>query len=86
MCLVYGGELFDVLHYQDENGKWSSGIPEDHAKFYAMIIADTLEYMHRKSLVYRDLKPENVLIDREGYPVICDFGFGKYADCCPQFV
>lgn len=77
MRLVYGGELFDVIHCQNEDGTWSSGIPEDHAKFYAMLIADTLEYIHRKQLVYRDLKPENVLIDRQGYPVICDFGFGK---------
>ncbi|CAJ1942794.1 unnamed protein product [Cylindrotheca closterium] len=80
MRLVYGGELFDVIHYKTENGKWSSGIPEDHAKFYAMMIADTLEYMHRKQFVYRDMKAENVLIDRDGYPVICDFGFAKYVE------
>jgi hypothetical protein len=79
-CLVHGGELFDLLHCQNEDGTWSSGIPEEDAKFYALMIADTLEYMHRKQFLYRDLKPENVLIDKDGYPVICDYGFGTFID------
>lgn len=81
MRLVPHGELWDRIHVEDEQGNWSSGLPEDHAKFYAMSIADTLNYMHSKGIVYRDLKPENVLIDASGYPVIVDFGFAKY---CPE--
>ena len=77
MGLVYGGELFDVIHSEQEDGTWTSGLPESDSKFYAMVLTDTLDYIHRKHFVFRDLKPENVLIDREGYPVICDFGFGK---------
>jgi hypothetical protein len=77
MSLVYGGELFDVIHTENDDGTWNSGIPESDAKFYALVVADTLDYIHRKQFVYRDLKPENVLIDKDGYPVICDFGFGK---------
>ena len=77
MGVVHGGELFDVIHHQDEDGLWSSGIPEAHAKFYTMVISDTLDYIHRRGFVFRDLKPENVLIDKDGYPVLCDFGFGK---------
>jgi serine/threonine protein kinase len=46
-------------------------------KFY-MAIADALAYMHRSKYVFRDLKPENVMIDRFGYPVVIDFGFAKY--------
>lgn len=76
MGLVYGGELFDVIHTEQEDGTWSSGLPEADAKFYAMVIADTLDYIHRKQFVFRDMKPENVLIDKDGYPIICDFGFG----------
>ena len=56
MGLVHGGELFDVIH-TEQDGVWSSGIPEGDAKFYAMVLTDTLDYMHRKQLVYRDLKP-----------------------------
>jgi len=78
MGLVHGGELFDVIHSEQEDGTWTSGIPESDAKFYAMVIADTLDYIHRKQYIFRDLKPENILIDKDGYPIICDFGFGKF--------
>lgn len=36
--------------------------------------------MHSKSIVYRDLKPENVLIDKAGYLKLTDFGFAKYIE------
>ena len=36
------------------------------AKFYSLIIADTISYMHRRNILFRDLKPENVMIDNEG--------------------
>jgi hypothetical protein len=78
MGLVHGGELFDVIHQQGDDGLWYSGMPEDHAKFYTIVITDTLNYIHRKQYAFRDLKPENVLIDIDGYPIICDFGFGEW--------
>jgi hypothetical protein len=48
------------------------------AKFYAFLLADTLSFIHSKKYVYRDMKAENVLIDDDGYPILCDFGFTKY--------
>jgi len=41
------------------------------------LIADTIAYIHRKNVLFRDLKPENVMIDSDGYPNIIDFGFAK---------
>jgi protein kinase A len=80
MGLIPGGELWDVLHKEDDAGNWSSGVSEEHAKFYTLVVADTLAYMHSRHYVFRDLKPENVMIDAEGYPVIIDFGFAKYCE------
>ena len=71
--LVQGGELFNRIH-----SPIFDGVPESTAKFYAAGIYEALAYMHRRSIIYRDLKPENVLIDVKGYPVIVDFGFGKF--------
>lgn len=47
------------------------------ANFYACEIVLALEYLHSLSIVYRDLKPENLLIDRDGHLKITDFGFAK---------
>jgi CRP-like cAMP-binding protein len=77
MTLCTGGELWNVIHKFHNDGTWESGVKEADAKFYALIIADTVAYMHRKNVLFRDLKPENVLIDEDGYPNIIDFGFAK---------
>jgi CRP-like cAMP-binding protein len=70
--LVQGGELFNRIH-----SPIFDGVPESTAKFYAAGVYEGLGYMHRRQIIYRDLKPENVLIDTKGFPVIVDFGFGK---------
>jgi len=76
--LIPGGELWDTIHKEDEaTGEWYSGLCEGHARFYTMVVADTLEYLHSESFVFRDLKPENIMLDGWGYPIIVDFGFCK---------
>ncbi|CAF4231818.1 unnamed protein product [Rotaria socialis] len=71
--LIEGGELF--RHLRD-----SERFEEKKAKFYASQIVLALEYLHLLGIVYRDLKPENLLIDRYGYIKMCDFGFAKKID------
>jgi len=50
------------------------------ARFYAAEIVLALEYLHSTNIVYRDLKPENLLIDKEGHVKITDFGFAKHVE------
>ena len=65
-----GGELF--FHLQR-----CLKFDEDLTKFYAAQIVLAIEELHRFNIIYRDLKPENVLIDADGYIKITDFGLSK---------
>ncbi|KAI8463719.1 MAG: putative cGMP-dependent protein kinase [Monoraphidium minutum] len=68
---VLGGELFAYLQTR------RAPLPEPHARFYAASVILALEALHGRNLVYRDLKPENLLIGEDGYVKMADFGFVK---------
>jgi serine/threonine protein kinase len=36
-----------------------------------------IEYLHQNNIVYRDLKPDNIVIGSDGYTMLCDFGLAK---------
>ena len=65
-----GGELFTVLRAR-------TVFDESTARFYTASVVFAFDYMHSKSIIYRDLKPENLLLDDKGYLKITDFGFAK---------
>lgn len=68
-----GGELFTYLR---NAGQFSDGT----CLFYAAEIVSALDYLHSLDMVYRDLKPENLLLDKDGHLKLTDFGFAKRLD------
>jgi len=67
---VNGGELF--YHLQKEK-KFS----EDRVRYYGAEIVLALEHLHFSGVIYRDLKPENLLLTNEGHICMTDFGLCK---------
>jgi serine/threonine protein kinase len=67
---VLGGELFNLLQKKKR-------FTETAGRFYAGSVVLAFEYLHNKDYIFRDLKPENVLVDKEGYIKVADFGFAK---------
>lgn len=50
---------------------------EDVARFYLAELLLALEHLHALGIVYRDLKPENCLLDEAGHVLLTDFGLSK---------
>lgn len=67
---IVGGEFFTHLR---KAGKFNATT----CIFYSAQITLTFEYLHASDYIYRDLKPENLLLDKQGYLKITDFGFAK---------
>ena len=53
---------------------------EPEAAFYTANVTCALEYLHRRNIAYRDLKPENLMLDVDGYLKVVDFGFAKVVE------
>jgi len=68
--LALGGELFSLLAKRAPLG-------DGMGKFYSASVVSIFSYMHGHKVIYRDLKPENLLLDKDGYIKMVDFGFAK---------
>ncbi|XP_074662116.1 RAC-gamma serine/threonine-protein kinase-like [Tubulanus polymorphus] len=70
MEYVNGGEIF--FHLSKEKV-----FSEERTRFYGAEIISALGYLHDHNIVYRDLKLENILLDKDGHIKITDFGLGE---------
>ena len=68
-----GGELFALI---EEMG----ALPEPAVMYYTAAVALALGHLHSKGFLYRDLKPENLLLDVDGHLKLCDLGLAKRAE------
>ena len=68
-----GGELFTYL-------RGCGRFDPPQCSFYTAQVTMIFEYLHSKNVVYRDLKPENLIINSDGYLKLTDFGFAKIAE------
>ncbi|XP_022663187.1 cAMP-dependent protein kinase catalytic subunit alpha-like [Varroa jacobsoni] len=66
------GNLYDLLKRRRLN--------EDEARFYVAQLILALEYIHAADIIYRDLKPDNVLVNYDGYLKLADFGLARRLD------
>nr|AML77516.1 putative LOV domain-containing protein [Holarrhena pubescens] len=85
ICLITdycpGGELFMLLDKQP-----TKVLKEDAVRFYAAEVAVALEYLHCQGIIYRDLKPENVLLQSNGHVSLTDFDLSCLTYCKPQLL
>lgn len=75
MEFAIGGDLY--YHLNKEVQQFKEGFSESRTRFYGAEIVLALGYLHDNNIVYRDLKLENLLLDKDGHIKIADFGLCK---------
>ena len=68
--LVKGDDLFNALNYLNI-------LDKNQSMFYFASLLLITEYLHLRNILYRDFKPENIMIDETGYLKLIDFGAAK---------
>jgi serine/threonine protein kinase len=65
-----GGNMSRTLHKERR-------FQEDRAKLYLAEIILALEDLHKRDIIFRDLKPDNIVFDGDGHAMLTDFGLSK---------
>lgn len=76
--LLPGGELMNIL---ESKGRFS----EEWTRFYSASVLLAYTEFHAQRVAYRDLKPENLVLDAKGYCVVVDLGLAKQLDDGPTY-
>ena len=63
----------DLSHFLDIKRR----LKEEEAKIYIAEIILALECLHKNSIIFRDLKPDNIVLDEDGHAMLTDFGLAK---------
>lgn len=71
MDYINGYDLMDICYNTD-------GIPLDLIQLYTAQLILTIEYLHSKNIIHRDIKLNNIMIDSEGNIKLIDFGIAKF--------
>ena len=71
MEYVQGGDLLHLLIEKDI-------LTQDETRFYIAQLVLAVEQIHKMNYIHRDIKPDNILIDKNGHLKISDFGLSKY--------
>eukprot|EP00501_MAST-03F_sp_TOSAG23-6_P000472 GSMAST32.ASY1.ANO1.485.1 assembled CDS len=76
---VPGGDLWTVLYDSDVLPFTRfGGLKENISRNYVSLVLLAIQHIHKSFYIFRNLKPENILITRSGYIKVSDFGFAKY--------
>jgi len=70
--VALGGELYATYNNKGFYGS------EKHARYYLAGVVFAFEHLHDRFVIYRDLKPENVLLNSQGHPKLTDMGLAKF--------
>lgn len=76
MEFLAGGDLMTLLMRKDI-------LSEEESRFYIAEVIQALESVHALNYIHRDLKPDNVLLDKNGHVKLTDFGLCKHAEIRP---
>lgn len=77
MEFLPGGDFMTLLMRKDI-------LSEEESRFYIAEIISSIECVHSMNYIHRDLKPDNILIDKDGHVKLTDFGLCKHAEIRPQ--